>query len=76
MVELKKGTEIELLVENLSFGGKGLARVNNFVVFIEGTIPGQRVLVRITRKKSSYAEASGKSWYSIRRVSVLMCSES
>jgi 23S rRNA (uracil1939-C5)-methyltransferase len=57
MVALKKGTEIELVVENLSFGGKGLARVNNFVVFIERTIPGQRVLVRITRKKSSYAEA-------------------
>lgn len=57
MVELKKGNEIELVVENLSFGGKGLARVNGFVVFIDRTIPGQRVLVRITRKKPSYAEA-------------------
>jgi 23S rRNA (uracil1939-C5)-methyltransferase len=57
MVELKKGNEIELLVENLSFGGKGLARVNGFIVFIDRTIPGQRVLVRITRKKPSYAEA-------------------
>jgi 23S rRNA (uracil1939-C5)-methyltransferase len=56
MVELKKGTEIELVVENLSFGGKGLARINGFVIFIDRTIPGQRVLVRITRKKSSYAE--------------------
>ena len=54
---LKKGTEIELVVENLSFGGKGLARVNGLVVFVDRTIPGQRVLVRITRKKSSYAEA-------------------
>ena len=59
MVELKKGAEIELLVENLSFGGKGLAKVNGFVVFVDRTIPGQRVLVRITRKKSSYAEARG-----------------
>jgi 23S rRNA (uracil1939-C5)-methyltransferase len=57
MVELKKGTEIELVVEKLSFGGKGLARVNGLVVFVDRTIPGQRVLVRITRKKSSYAEA-------------------
>ena len=57
MIELKKGNEIELVVENLSFGGKGLARVNGFVVFIDRTIPGQRVLVRITRKKTSYAEA-------------------
>jgi 23S rRNA (uracil1939-C5)-methyltransferase len=57
MIELKKGDEIELVVESLSFGGKGLARVNGFVVFIDRTIPGQRVLVRITRKKPSYAEA-------------------
>ena len=57
MAELKRGTEIELVVENLSFGGKGLARVNGLVVFVDRTIPGQRVLVRITRKKASYAEA-------------------
>jgi 23S rRNA (uracil1939-C5)-methyltransferase len=57
MVALKKGNEIELVVENLAFGGKGLARVNGFVVFIDRTIPGQRVLVRITRKKPAYAEA-------------------
>ena len=54
---LKKGTEIELVVESLSFGGKGLARIDGFVIFIDRTIPGQRVLVRITRKKASYAEA-------------------
>ena len=57
MTKLKKGTEIELVVENLSFGGKGLARIDGFVIFIDRTIPGQRVLVRITRKKASYAEA-------------------
>jgi 23S rRNA (uracil1939-C5)-methyltransferase len=57
MVELKKGAELELVVEKLSFGGKGLARVDGFVVFIERTIPGQRVLARIIRKKSSHAEA-------------------
>jgi predicted RNA-binding protein with TRAM domain len=34
MVELRKGAELELVVETLSFGGKGLARVNGFVVFI------------------------------------------
>ena len=44
-------------MESISFGGKGLARVEGFVVFIDRTIPGQRVLVRITRKKPSYAEA-------------------
>ncbi|HYA02727.1 MAG TPA: 23S rRNA (uracil(1939)-C(5))-methyltransferase RlmD [Syntrophobacteria bacterium] len=57
MDSVRKGKELELQVERLTFGGKGLARVNGFVVFLERTIPGQRVLARITRKKSSHAEA-------------------
>jgi 23S rRNA (uracil1939-C5)-methyltransferase len=57
MAELKKGIELELVVESLTVGGKGLARVAGLVVFIDRTLPGQRVLARITRKKASYAEA-------------------
>jgi 23S rRNA (uracil1939-C5)-methyltransferase len=57
MDSVKKGKELELQVERLTFGGKGLARVNGFVVFLERTMPGQRVLARITRKRSSYADA-------------------
>jgi 23S rRNA (uracil1939-C5)-methyltransferase len=57
MAELKRGSEIELVVESLAYGGRGLARIDGFVIFIDRTIPGQRVLARITRKKSSYAEA-------------------
>ncbi|MFP3869641.1 MAG: 23S rRNA (uracil(1939)-C(5))-methyltransferase RlmD [Syntrophobacteria bacterium] len=49
--------EVELEVERLTFGGRGLARMDGFVIFVERTLPGQRVRARITRKKSSYAEA-------------------
>jgi 23S rRNA (uracil1939-C5)-methyltransferase len=57
MMKLKKGKEIELVVESLAVGGQGLARIDGFVVFIDRAIPGQRVLARITRKKKSYAQA-------------------
>lgn len=57
MTELKKGSEVELVVESLAYGGRGLARIDGFVIFIDRTIPGQRVLARIIRKKASYAEA-------------------
>ena len=57
MTDLKKGTEIELVVESLAYGGRGLARIDGFVIFIDRTIPGQHVLARIIRKKASYAEA-------------------
>ncbi|MBN1102581.1 MAG: 23S rRNA (uracil(1939)-C(5))-methyltransferase RlmD [Deltaproteobacteria bacterium] len=52
-----KGKLIELSVEGLAFGGQGVARVDGFVVFIRGALPGDRVAALITRKKKAYAEA-------------------
>ena len=54
---IKKGLELELRIESLAFGGLGLARKNDFVVFVKGAIPGQKVLCRIYKKKKGYAEA-------------------
>lgn len=55
---LKKGTETDLLVEKLTFGGKAMAKVNGLVVFLDRAVPGQLVKARILRKKKQYAEAS------------------
>jgi 23S rRNA (uracil1939-C5)-methyltransferase len=54
---LSEGTELELSIEKLAFGGKALGRVDGFVVFVEHALPGQRLRVRLTRKKAQYAEA-------------------
>jgi 23S rRNA (uracil1939-C5)-methyltransferase len=53
---LAKGSEVDLFIEKLAFGGKALGRVNGFVVFVDYAVPGQKVRVRITRKKSQFAE--------------------
>lgn len=57
MQDIRKGSELELTVEKLSFGGKAIARINGFVVFVDHALPGQQLRVRITRKKRQYAEA-------------------
>ncbi len=54
---MKKGQEIEVEIQKLAFGGKGVTRVDNRVIFVEGALPGDRVLIRIRRKRKSYAEA-------------------
>ena len=54
---IKKGSELELEIESLAYGGMGLARKENFVIFVKGAIPGQKVLAKIYRKKSGFAEA-------------------
>jgi 23S rRNA (uracil1939-C5)-methyltransferase len=55
--KIAKGAEIELQVDKLAFGGKALARVDGYVVFLDRAVPGQTVKALITRKKRNYAEA-------------------
>ena len=56
-VTIKRGTELELDIESLAYGGMGLARVENFVIFVKYAIPGERVLARIYKKRKGFAEA-------------------
>jgi 23S rRNA (uracil1939-C5)-methyltransferase len=51
------GETAELTVESLAFGGKGVARRDGFVIFVEGAVPGDRVRAVVTRTRPSYAEA-------------------
>jgi len=57
MEKITKGTQIELQVEKLAFGGKAVAKVDGFVVFLNHAVPGQMVKALITKKKKNYAEA-------------------
>lgn len=54
---LRKKQEIEIEIEKVAFGGKGLGRIGDFVVFVENTLPGDVVVSRIQRVKKNYAEA-------------------
>ena len=48
----------EVLIESLAFGGDGVGRLpSGKVVFVPYTVPTERVLVSLTRQKSSYAFA-------------------
>ncbi len=54
---IKKGQVLELDITDIAFGGKGLARVNNFAVFVDQAVPRDRVIARIIKKKKRHAEA-------------------
>jgi 23S rRNA (uracil1939-C5)-methyltransferase len=49
--------QLELDVESLAFGGKGVARRDGYVVFVAGALPGDRVRAEVTKSKRHYAEA-------------------
>ena len=54
---LRKGDIIELTLERMAYGGRGLGRLDGFVIFVQGAIPGDRITARIHRKRRDYAEA-------------------
>ena len=48
---------VDLKIEDIAFGGKGVARKKGKAVFIPFTIEGELVSARITREKKQFAEA-------------------
>ena len=57
MIEIKKNSEVELYIESIAFGAKGIARINDFVIFVREALPGQTVRALIIKKKAAFAEA-------------------
>ena len=53
-----RGERLTLEVESLAYGGRGVARLDGYVVFVSGALPGDRVTAEITKAKRGFAEAS------------------
>ncbi len=49
--------EVDLVIDDVAFGGKGVGHAEGKVVFVPFTIEGERVAARIVREKKSFAEA-------------------
>ena len=56
-IALHRGQEIDLTVDSLAFGGRGVARHGELVVFVSRALPGDRVRARVTKLKRRHAEA-------------------
>ncbi len=57
MTAFTKQSVHTLDIEGLAYGGAGVAKPEGFVIFVPGTVPGDRVQARIIRKKKNHAEA-------------------
>ena len=53
----ERGQELDLRVDRLAHGGAGVARLEGYVVFVSGGVPGDRVRAVVTKRKRGYAEA-------------------
>ena len=58
---IKKGQIIDLEVKDMAFGGKGIAHVDGFAVFIDQAVPLDLVSIRIIKKKKNFANGRIKN---------------
>ncbi len=54
---LEVGELVEIAVDSLSYSPDAVGRVDGFVVFVSGGVPGDRVLARTTKVRKNHATA-------------------
>jgi len=55
---VRRGEEVEVRIDSLAYGGNGVGRLEGFVVFVRGGLPGDLVRARATKVKKGFAEAA------------------
>jgi len=54
MAKPRRGDTLELVVDDLAFGGDGVGRTDGYVMFVRGGLPGDRLRVRVTEARGRY----------------------
>jgi len=57
MAKPRRGESLELTIDDLAFGGEGVGRVEGYVLFVRGAVPGDRVLVKVVEARSRFGRA-------------------
>ena len=57
MAKPRRGDSLELVIDDLAFGGEGVGRVNGYVVFVRGAVPGDRVRAKLVDARSRFGRA-------------------
>jgi 23S rRNA (uracil1939-C5)-methyltransferase len=58
MAKPKRGDTLELVIDDLAFGGEGVGRADGYVVFVRGGLPGDRLQVTVTEARGRYGRGT------------------
>jgi len=58
MAKPRRGDTIDLVVDDLAFGGDGVGRTDGYVMFVRGGLPGDRLRVRVTEARGRYGRGA------------------
>lgn len=54
-VPVEKNEDYRVTIEDLTYEGMGVAKIDNFPIFIENTLPDEEAVVKVIKVKSTYA---------------------
>ena len=54
-VTVQSGQRFTVAIQDLAFGGEGVARIGEFVIFVPFVVPGETVEIEVTEVKRSFA---------------------
>src|SRR5439155_24127161 len=57
MAKPRRGESLELTIDDLAFGGEGVGRVQGYVLFVRGAVPGDRVRAKVVEARSRFGRA-------------------
>ena len=61
MPKPRRGDAIRVSIDDLAFGGDGVGRVNGYVIFVRGGLPGDQLTVRLTEARARYGRGAIES---------------
>lgn len=59
---VSKNERLDVTITDLTYQGLGVAKVEDFSLFIENTLPGEEVTVQVTKVQSHYGFARAVAW--------------
>ena len=54
---MKKNDILDVTIESLAFGGKGLLKIDGKALFVRNSLPGEKLRVKVIKSRSGFAEA-------------------
>jgi 23S rRNA (uracil1939-C5)-methyltransferase len=58
MARARRGDTLSITIDDLAFGGEGVGRVDGYVVFVPGGVPGDTVRVRLVQARARFGRGT------------------
>jgi 23S rRNA (uracil1939-C5)-methyltransferase len=58
MAKPRRGDRVEVTIDDLAFGGEGVGRLDGYVMFVRGGLPGDRLRVQVTETRARYGRGA------------------